>query len=119
MPGLRTPTAGTSALVLGLAVACALVFEPAVVAQEPDIELLEYLGSWQTDEGSVVDPFQLDEAKDLEPELEQTDVKTGGHTQRSLEDRLNEERRVRKPEPASSAKKVPERRDVSPGGGHE
>jgi hypothetical protein len=79
----------------------------------------EYLGSWQTDDGSAVDPFHLDEMTELAPELERTDVKTGGQTQKMLEDRVNEERRVRKHAPVSGVEKDSKRRDASPGGGHE
>jgi hypothetical protein len=119
MSGLPTPAARTSGLVLGLAAALALAFAPAVAAEEPDLEMLEYLGSWQTEDGSSVDPFQLDDVKELEPELGQTDVRTGEQVQKRLADRLNEERRVRKPGPAPSLEKDSKRRDASPGGGHE
>jgi hypothetical protein len=119
MSGLPTPAARTSGLVLGLAAALALAFAPAVAAQEPDLEMLEYLGSWQTEDGSAVDPFQLDEVKELEPEPGRTDVRTDEQVQERLADRLDEQRRVRKQGPALNREKDSKRRDASPGGGHE
>jgi hypothetical protein len=102
-----------------LAAVLVLVSAQAIAAQEADLEMLEYLGSWQTEDGSAVDPFQLDEMRELEPELERTDVKAGGHAQKSVEDRAGGERRARKPAPAAGAPKDATRRDASTGGGHD
>jgi hypothetical protein len=102
-----------------LAAVLVLVSAQAIAAQEVDLEMLEYLGSWQTEDGSAVDPFQLEDVKELEPELEKTDVKADEQVQKRLADRLNEERRVRKQKPAPSVEKGSKRRDASPGGGHE
>ena len=121
MSGLPRPAARSSRLAMALTVAAVLASVPAVAQQAPDLEMLEYLGSWQTDDGSAVDPFHLDEMKELAPELERAGAKaeTGEPARKKLEDRANENRRARKQEPVSSVEKDARRRDASPGGGHD
>lgn len=44
---------------------------PTQAEEAPDMELLEYLGSWETANGKYIDPMEL-EAKDLKEENEES-----------------------------------------------
>lgn len=44
---------------------------PTQAEEAPDMELLEYLGSWETANGKYIDPMEL-EAKDLTEENEES-----------------------------------------------
>lgn len=43
----------------------------------PSMELLEFLGSWETPEGEWVDPLQLAEDMEREPEKRSTEEERG------------------------------------------
>ena len=42
------------------------LFHSPVFSEEIDLELLEFLGEWETDEGEWVDPEQLEEQREEE-----------------------------------------------------
>lgn len=44
---------------------------PTQAEEAPDMELLEYLGTWETANGKYIDPMEL-EAKDLKEENEES-----------------------------------------------
>lgn len=59
-------------LVKRMMMALAIVIAVPTQAEEvPDMELLEYLGSWETANGKYIDPMEL-EAKDLKEENEES-----------------------------------------------
>jgi len=90
--GWLTPAARGKWLVLGLVAALPL---GEAVSREtdplPDQEMLEFLGSWQTQDGEWVDPFHLDDFPLLDsgtnwasaPSSDRT-IKDGGRSDRSL-----------------------------------
>ncbi len=48
------------------------LFQPPVFAEEVDLELLEFLGEWETDDGEWVDPDQFEEEENEDKEDEKT-----------------------------------------------
>lgn len=55
-------------MMMALAIVIAV---PTQAEEAPDMELLEYLGSWETANGKYIDPMEL-EAKDLKEENEES-----------------------------------------------
>ncbi|MFV1998398.1 MAG: hypothetical protein ACC641_10350 [Acidiferrobacterales bacterium] len=58
-------------LMMALAILIAL---PAHAEEVPDVEMLEYLGSWETASGEYIDPTELT-AEDLEQESKESNEK--------------------------------------------
>ena len=59
-------------LSMGLFAAMALA-EPDKPEQEPDIELFEFIGSWETTEGAWADPAMWEQELPALPQTGQTD----------------------------------------------
>lgn len=55
-------------MMMALAIVIAV---PTQAEEAPDMELLEYLGTWETANGKYIDPMEL-EAKDLKEENEES-----------------------------------------------
>ncbi|MFQ5935048.1 MAG: hypothetical protein ACE5LB_01380 [Acidiferrobacterales bacterium] len=58
-----------------LTVATIMAAEPANPEEPPDLELLEFLGTWETSTGEWLDPtsFSDEESLPLEPQREEKD----------------------------------------------
>ncbi len=54
-------------LVIGLLLVPLAGASPPEAGPAPDLEFLEYLGSWETEDGKAVDPFDVDDLDQLEP----------------------------------------------------
>ncbi len=55
-------------LVIGLLLLVPLAeASPPEGGPAPDLEFLEFLGSWETEDGKAVDPFDVDDLDQLEP----------------------------------------------------
>jgi hypothetical protein len=55
-------------LVIGLLLVVPLAeASPPKAGPAPDLEFLEFLGSWETEDGKAVDPFEVDDLDQLEP----------------------------------------------------
>ena len=48
------------------------LFHSPAFAEEVDLELLEFLGEWETDEGEWIDPNQFEEEENEDKEDEKT-----------------------------------------------
>lgn len=50
-----------------------LIAVPGQAEETPDIEMLEYLGNWETANGEYIDPMEL-KAEDLQQESKESDT---------------------------------------------
>ena len=57
-------------MVMALAI---LIAVPVQAEEAPDIEMLEYLGNWETANGEYIDPMEL-QAEDLQQESKESDT---------------------------------------------
>ena len=69
----------STVLLLGLLSAPALAQEPGQVRENtedtemPSLELLEFLGDWETDDGEWIDPEELEQIALIDPEQEENE----------------------------------------------